>query len=57
MKKLALALFAVAIMLLITGLVVQALAFLLVAAPVLAAVAVAVLLLILNRSGGRRIPR
>ncbi len=55
MKKLALALFAVAIMLLITGLVVQALAFLLVAAPVLTAVAV--LLLILNRSGGRRIPR
>jgi hypothetical protein len=55
MKKLALVLFAVAVVLLITGLAVQALAFLLVAAPVLAVVAV--VLLILNRSGGRRIPR
>jgi hypothetical protein len=55
MKKLALILFALAVVLLISGLAVQTLAFLLVAAPVLAVVAV--VLLILNRSGGRRIPR
>jgi fucose permease len=55
MKALVVAIVAVAIVLLIVGLAVETLGFLLGVAPVL--VVVAVILLLLSRFRGRRIPR
>jgi uncharacterized membrane protein required for colicin V production len=55
MKALVWVIGAAALVLLLIGLTVQALGFLIGAAPVL--LVVAVVLLLLNRSGGSRIPR
>ena len=55
MKQLVWVIAAAALVLLVIGLTVQTLGFLIGAAPVL--LVVAVLLLLLNRSKGRRIPR
>jgi hypothetical protein len=55
MKKMAWVIAAAAVVLLFIGLTVQGMAFLIGAAPVL--LVVSVVLLLLNRSGGRRIPR
>jgi uncharacterized membrane protein required for colicin V production len=55
MKTLIVAIIAVAVVLLILGLAVKTLGFLTGVAPVL--LVVAVVLLLLNRFGGRRIPR
>jgi len=55
MKKMVWAIAAAAVILLVIGLTVPALGFLIGAGPVL--LVVAVVLLLLNRSGGRRIPQ